>query len=561
VLASALTLAAVRALGLVHELTGAALLGVLLASALALAIFGRRARRVVPPGTLATRATAPLLAAAGVALAIAFVAARWLPVWQWDSLGYHLPYVNFALLARSVDGVPHDIVYISTYPHSVENLIVVLRAMLPDDRLVDLAQIPFALFGAIATAGLARRFGASRASAVAAGAAWILVPAVFLQMPTNYVDIASAAFLLSAIYFILSASTAPGATSLGERHVRTSIVLGGLALGVYLGTKPNAPVSVALLAALLLWVGIRARQRGAVLVGLVFVALGTEPFVLNALRYGNPVWPVEVQLGPLILHGKTTMKHLLESGAAAPHLHGPLASRIVRSWTSLTSPPVFDMRIGGLGPLALAAVPVAVVTLLRRKDALAWGALGATVLAPDPSVVRYILAFPAVLLALAAPRARAVPVRLRPWLGLVAGALGLVQIAYAWPGLTGEGPPLSAYARMTEAERALAVGADGPPTAFAEARRRVGPGETFAFDQSMDLPYLAWESDLRYRVVWIPDTLRSSREVEDFLEGEKVRVVATADDSPVGEWLRKKPERFLKLFACKSAPCSVFARR
>ncbi len=255
------------------------------------------------------------------------------------------------------------------------------------------------------------------------------------------------------------------------------------------------------------------------------------------------------------------MQHLLESGAAAPHLRGSMASRIVRSWTSLTSPPVFDMRIGGLGPLVLAAVPAAVVTLLRRKDALAWGAVGVTVLAPDPSVVRYILAFPAVLLALAAPRAKGVPVRLRPWLGLVAGALGLVQIAYAWPGLTGEGPPLAAYARMTEAERALAVGADGPPTAFAEARRRVGPGETFAFDQSMDLPYLAWESDLRYRVLWIPDTLRSSREVEDFLEAENVRVVATAEDSPVGEWLRQKPERFLKLFACKSAPCSVFARR
>ena len=94
-----------------------------------------------------------------------------------------------------------------------------------------------------------------------------------------------------------------------------------------------------------------------------------------------------------------------------------------------------------------------------------------------------------------------------------------------------------------------------------EARTRVGPGETFAFDQSLELPYLAWESDLRYRAVWIPDTLQTSRAVDDFLESENVRVVAVDEDSPTGQWLAQNNGRFLKLFQCKSAPCSVFARR
>jgi len=555
VLAAALVIATVRILGAAHGLTGPALLASWLAAAVALAVGTRSAPRVVPIRELATRATAPLLLAALGALGVAVLAALWLPVWQWDSLGYHLPYVNFALVARSLDGVPGDMPYVSTYPHNVEMLMIALRAMLPDDRLVDLAQIPAGAMGAVAIAGIARRCGASRAPSLAAGSAWIVAPAVFLQLPTNYVDVASAAFLLTAIYFVLAARGASSASA------RRSLVLAGLSLYLYIGSKPNAPLSGAVVAALLLWVGARAREWGAVALGLLLAILGGEPFVLNALRYGNPVWPVEVHIGPIFLHGKTTMQHLLESGAAAPHLHGSVLSRVVRSWTSLTSPPVFDMRIGGFGALTLAAAPAALWTLLRRKDVVAWGALVATAMSPDPAVARYVLALPALLLAFAAPRAAVVPPRWRPWIGALAGGLAVVQVAYAWPGLTGEGPPLAAYARMDDAERARAVGADGPPTPFMEARTRVGDGETFAFDQSLELPYLAWESDLRYRAIWIPDTLQTSKSVSDFLESANVRVVAVDDDSPTGQWLTQNNERYLKLFHCKSDPCSVFARR
>ena len=110
--------------------------------------------------------------------------------------------------------------YVSTYPHNVESLIIALRALLPDDRLVDLAQIPFGLLGAVAIAGIARRCGAARPPALAAGAAWVVAPAVFLQMPTDYVDVASAALFLSAIYFVLSASRRAGRLGQARRvHV------------------------------------------------------------------------------------------------------------------------------------------------------------------------------------------------------------------------------------------------------------------------------------------------------------------------------------------------------
>jgi hypothetical protein len=555
VLAAALVVTTVRILGAAHWLTGAALLGSWAVAALVLALSTRHVPWAVSIRELSTRATAPLLAAAFVAVAAAVLAALWLPVWQWDALGYHLPYVNFALVARGFDGVPDDMPYVSTYPHNVETLMIALRAMLPDDRLVDIAQIPAGAMGALAIAGIARRCGAARPASLAAGAAWVVVPAVFLQMPTNYVDVTSAAFLLAALYFVLSVRDAPPGVA------GRSLVVGGLALALYLGSKPNAPLSAAVVALLLLWAGARARQHGAVLVALLLAAVGGETFVINALRYGNPVWPVEVHLGPIFLHGPTSMQHLLESGAAAPHLHGSLPSRMIRSWTALTSPPVFDMRIGGFGVLVLAAAPAALLTLVLRKDVVAGGCLLATAIAPDPAVARYVLGLPGLLLAFAAPRAASVPARWRPWLGAMAGCAAAAQIVYAWPGLTGEGPPLAAYAGMNDAERARAVGADGPPTPFIEARTRVGPGETFAFDQSLELPYLAWESDLRYRAIWIPVTLQTGRAVDDFLESQHVRVVAVDEDSPTGRWLTEDKGRFLKLFQCKSAPCSVFARR
>ena len=471
VLAAALGIACVRVLSAFHALAGPALLAVGVAVAVGLAAMPRPARAaatVVRPRELVTRATAPLVAAAVVALGVAVLAAFWLPVWQWDALGYHLPFVNFALVAGSLDGVPSDMPYVSTYPHNVEMLMIALRAMLPDDRLVDLAQVPFGLLGGAATAGIARRVGASRPVALASGAAWILAPAVFLQLPTDYVDVACASFLLTAIYFVLTASQSWPARA---DHARRALVLSGLALGLYLGTKPNAPLSASVVAALILALGVRSRERAAALAALALVAVGSETFVANALRYGNPVWPVRVHVGPYTLPGTENIQYLLDSGAMAPHLHGSLLSRIVRSWTSLTSPPVFDMRIGGFGAIVLAAIPAAVVTLVRRKDAVACGAVVATVLSPDSSVARYVMAFPAIVLALASPRVTVVPHRWRPWLGAIAGAVGFAQIVYAWPGLTGEGPPLWAYAGMTELERSEAVGANGPPTPFMNVRK------------------------------------------------------------------------------------------
>ncbi|HWL88639.1 MAG TPA: hypothetical protein VNO21_22705, partial [Polyangiaceae bacterium] len=497
----------------------------------------------------------PLLVVTCGALGAAILAARWLPIWAWDAIGYHLPYVNLVVMAHGLDGVPPAIPYISSYPHNVDLFTVALRLMLPDDRLVDLAQVPLGLLGAVATAAIARAHGAARSHAVAAGCAWLLVPAIFLQLPTDYVDVGSGAFLLCAVYFLIVPPS------------RRTLVAAGIALGLYLGSKPNGPMGTAVLGALLVVRGVQAKRVGATALaaGLV-LAFGATSFVGNWLRYGNPTWPVELALGPWHFPGPKTMQQIIGSGAAMARTHGPLPLRMLTSWITFTSRPSFDMRIGGYGPLFVLALPFALVRLLGKPSPEAsprasWVALLATLASPEPAVARYVPAFPAFVLALAASSLVRLPLRARQVLLGLAAALGVYQVVYAWPGLTGEGPPLSEYAHMSDDERMRAVGSDGTPAPFIDARQRIGPGEVFAVNRLDDVPYyLAWGSRLENRVVWMPDELPTGS-VEGYLEREKVRIFAAGNDGPVGRWAASHPDRAIPLFPCKSAPCTVYERR
>lgn len=588
-----------------------------------------------------TRDSVPLVGVGAAAIGICVAAAYLLPVWHWDALGYHLPYVAFALQSGSLAGVPHDIPYISTYPHAVELVFVAWRAMLPDDRLVDAAQIPFGIVGALATAAIARKLGARRDHAVGAGALWLTLPAVFLQLPTNYVDVASAALFLGAAYFALP--PAPfGQTRQGDDAVESTFagwrdaLVTGLAIALYLGSKPSAPVGTVILFGLLalrLWRG-RARRPvdGApvprlaklhafcktTVAALVVAAIGAEAYFVNVVRHHNPIWPVEVNAGPVHLPGLKPMSYLLESGAAAPHMRaiwGPL--RVLQSWATLDAPPVFDMRYGGFGLVFLVAIPFALVTVARavllapheraaldgaserallrvvqrvRSAPIRGGALAvvavvlAAIASPDPAVPRYVLALPALAFALAAagltasphpsadaraPRATLSGLRARtrllaPLVGRVRPfALGAVAacaaaaVIHAYPGLSGEGPPLRAYLSMSNTERARAVGADGPPIAFFDAHARVLPSETVAFDDSIDLPYLAWPPDHSHRAVFISDA-GDDAAIDGLIHDSRVRLLVVGDLTKAAYRVQSS---FRAAFHCKSGPCTVYFRR
>lgn len=546
VLAVGLLVVAVRVLGGVGLLGRASLFLALLVSCGLLLVRRRDARLTIPWRELVSLENAPYVITACAALLVSVAAAYLLPIWQWDSLGYHLPFVDFALQEGSLSGVPDDMFYISTYPHVVEYAFLAWRAMLPDDRLVDAAQIPFGLLGALAVATLARDLGARRDHAVAAGLAWLTLPAVFMQLPTNYVDVASASLLLASACFVLAPMTA------------RNVLVAGVAIGLFLGSKPNAPVGTALFCGVL---AVRAWREGRratlAIAALSILLLGAESYVVNVVRHANPIWPVQVKVGPLRLPGLLPMSFLLESGAAAPHLGGWGPIRVARSWLTLGAPAAFDMRYGGLGVVFLASLPAAALALIRRRSIALYVVVATSLTSPDPAVARYVFAFPALALALSAPALRDLGVRARRAVLWVAAVAATLSLSYACRGLSGEGPSLVSYVGMEPGERARAVGADGPPTKFLDAHARVLPHEKVAFDDSLDLPYLAWPSDLSHPALWIaPQADRAF--IERVVADPSVRLLIVGDLTRAA--FIAQPD-FQALFHCKSAPCTVYLRR
>jgi hypothetical protein len=515
------------------------------------------------PGTVATPApgswhgvltgadrTALLPVIVGVvALGLAFAAAGYLPIWAWDATGYHLPFVNYVVQARSSAGVPPDMPYLSTYPHNVEYLFAILRLTLSDDTWVDAGQIPVAVVGAGAIAALSMRWGARAAPALAAGALWLAVPGVFLQLPSGYVDVCVAAFMLLTTYWIVS-PVSPA-----------SVVLSGVALGLFLGSKPSAPLATVLLFALLAVRAWRAgRTRWLLAAAAASLALGAPDYLASLTRFGNPVWPVTVEVGPIRLPGQKTISDLLTAGAAAPRVEGPLWSRIWRSWTSFRAPPAFDMRVGGLGTVAvLLAIPGALFGM-RRRPAGAPIALAAALLGPDPAAARFILAFPALCLALAASAASCLRGRSFVAATTAAALLAALDLGHAAPGLTGEGPPLERYRAMSDEERLRAVGPAGRPDAWIDLRRSLGAGEAFAFDASFDNSYLLWRRQLQNEVVFVSASL-SAAEVEALLVHKRVRFLIAGPGSPAGSLLAARADCFRRMFACPAQSCAVYEVR
>lgn len=490
------------------------------------------------------------LGVALVGLIIASVTAYWLPVWHWDSLAYHLPYVNFILQDEGLAGVPPDVPYLSTYPHAAELCFAALRLLLPDDRLIDLGQIPFGLLGGIGVASFSRSMGARAVDAVVAGALWWTLPAVFLQLPTNYVDVAAAAALLLACAALAS-------------PMRLGVVLtAGAAIGLFLGTKPSAPLGALVLCAVLAFrVGPRRPTWVAAAAAFVLL-LGAESYVNNLVRHGNPIWPVIVDVGPLHLPGIETLDKLLSSGAGTYRISGPMPLRMLRSWTSLTAPPMFDMRVGGFGPLFLLALPLGIACLLRRKVWFVVALLVASVAAPDPALARYVLGFPGLVLGLAAawPPFVAASVRAQTAVHGLVAAGALWNLVYAYPALSGEGPPLLSYAGMSQEARMGAVGGEGPPTALLAARAQLAPGEGAAFDHVMDFAYLLWTPKLDHRVVRVPDAA-SPAEVAALLARENVRLIGAGPGTPLGDFIQRERSRYNLIHVCDSADCEIYWRR
>ena len=334
---------------------------------------------------------APLAAAARrhpFSAALAFAAALvflWraflvvlLPPYAYDGLSYHLTTVAEWMDRGRLVANPLSLCC-AHYPANGELAFAWPAVLLGRDTLVDGVQLPFAVLGAVAVSGLARRIGLSYAGAVVAGSLFFLTPVVVEQTTANYVDVMVAASFLTAVYFLVRAFQ--------QSSRYSSLGLSGCTAGFAAGTKPTGVVFAAILLALLLVRLAIAASRGGlparpVAAGLIaflvpLLALGAFWYGRNAVDFGNPVHPFRVEIaGLVVFEGTRKLNDIL---TVPEGFEGePTWRRVARSWWSDVpfwrhGTYTYESRLGGLGPLwPYLGLPLSLVlagAALRRREA------------------------------------------------------------------------------------------------------------------------------------------------------------------------------------------------
>lgn len=531
-----------------------------------------RARRDVRSARalLACGLSDPVFVTAGaialLVVGLALLACWALPPWAWDGLGYHLPASDDAIQSGTLRAVPTHVPYVNAYPHLGAVFATAFRLALGDDTFVEAAQVPFAVLAVLATAVAARREGVPTPRALALASLFLTVPTVELQLAANYVDVMYAALVLSA--FVLSS---------GPVDAR-SAGLSGLAFGLALGTKPSAPPLVAIGLLLLATRGHRAGRLGEALFGAgIATVVGAWKYVENLAVHGNPIWPVELSLGPVRLTGLTTMHELASMGLGEPLRSMGWAERLLESWLSpFQRRHVYDMRLGGLGPIfTLGLLPVTVAALVgaardpgfrRRLLPIATFVVPVTLLtlaSPGAYWARYTLALPAALLALSAVASQGLAKPVQRSVDAVLITLALVSAVRAAPGLTIDGPSIFVIAAMPEDEREVAYGIDLDERPWRDLRDRIMPGSAFAYDASFGLPGRLFAPHQRGRVVYVEDAFPSADGLVALIDRENVRaiVLGEAPDFGGADAARRRPDRFRFVSRCApslESPCALF---
>jgi 4-amino-4-deoxy-L-arabinose transferase-like glycosyltransferase len=322
-----------------------------------------------------------LVALAAIALAWRLLIAYTFPPYTWDGLAYHLTAVAGWLQDERI-GANQLHIYASTFPMNGELVGAWLTLFHKTDTWVDAFQMPFAIIGAIAVAGLARVAGAGKPAAVAAACLFVLSPIVQTQATAEYVDLFVAALFLASLYLLLRAMRP-------ESWSVVYLVLAGCAAGLAVGGKPTGPL---FLLALLVSLGaglLITRRRGSgsstrtvapVISFLVPVlALSGFWYARDAVEHSNPIYPARVELASEVVLRGPGMTQMAPPGTISQRV------AVVRSWThdftrlfhsTADRYHEYGEVQGGMGSvwllLGLPLLAVLVVQVARRRSALFW---------------------------------------------------------------------------------------------------------------------------------------------------------------------------------------------
>jgi Dolichyl-phosphate-mannose-protein mannosyltransferase len=233
---------------------------------------------------------------------------------RWDSLWYHVPAIHEWVKHGQVFFYPLDPRLATTpdqvdfagwlgFPMGVELTGFFVYHLLGTDRLVDATNLWYWIMAIPALVVIARRLGACGPWSWLAGALLFGASEFLRQSATVYVDPAFAATVM--------ASLASGVVFAFDRDRLGwwKALLLGAAIGLMVGSKgPGLPFAAVVLAttfAALWWrEGLRSwpRQfRALAPVALVVVAVGGYWSLRNVSQTGNPIYPIQLQLGHKVM--------------------------------------------------------------------------------------------------------------------------------------------------------------------------------------------------------------------------------------------------------------------
>ncbi len=309
--------------------------------------------------TWTTREIAVLLAVpAALAFGTSVIIAWCFPSWTFDPIWYHVPITAYAIQNHGLSWVPTHVNYIAGYPNNIE-LLAVWNCIFPmDNRFDETSQFPFAVLGVLVVIAWARKLGASRPIAFAAGAAFYALPPLFLLVHTTYVDVATNTCFAAAVYFALDKPTSR------DRWMCF------LAMGLFVGMKYSGAYQLLVVAPWLfvrvvieLWdarksVAQRAlwKRLGDVVLSVVaFAVVGLHKYVQNAVVMGNPVFPFKTKLPVLgiVLPGpEDSFGNVGAAGESKPWLFGTQADLqlLLDKWLIQNPTYTPEVHDGGFGP-------------------------------------------------------------------------------------------------------------------------------------------------------------------------------------------------------------------
>ncbi len=317
-----------------------------------------------------------LLVLAATALSWQLLVALVLPPYAYDGLSYHLTTVATWVQGESLDISPLSLCC-AYYPLNPELLFAWPVLLHGSDALVGTVQVLATVLAATAVAGLGRSAGVGRAGAAAGASLFVLTPAVLAQAPTPYVDVISAALVLSGLH---------GLVRFGITGRASGLAVPAACAGLLAGSKGTGLLwAVALVATAGVLSGLHVRRgrlsrahAGLCLAGVLgaVAVLGSWWYVRNALDTGNPLYPFQIRAGGrTVWEGPARLSDTLTRPDAGADQPWPVA--VLRSWASDLAPwrygsYDYQQRSGGLGPLwvwlGLPLLLPFVVLLWRRRS-------------------------------------------------------------------------------------------------------------------------------------------------------------------------------------------------